>query len=300
MPFTGKFADAYTKGDLFYGFSLPRAALMRSLGVDPGAKGLDDLSVVNNYMITGEEQDSVTPKLTEALSYYRQNLETKRLKEEKPELNGMKWSDKQPFVDNWKEEKKNELDDAVEHHKLQLLKPHQAFEETLKQYKNGKYSSAIGFKVDPSKDKDSENARQNAAWRKKCKGGLYHCIYELQKTVHFCLGAPEKVNGEFVELNHQQIATKTDPYDRAPDTNIEKLRVITPAELRWIYRNRNEVKVQNNVQFWKPLPLDVSSGQKDQKWAACGAPWADDGMEATRNTWASYKPKSSLVHAKED
>jgi len=52
MPFTGIFAVAYTKGDLFYGFSLPRAALMRSLNVDPGAKGLDDLSVVNNYMIS--------------------------------------------------------------------------------------------------------------------------------------------------------------------------------------------------------------------------------------------------------
>ena len=177
-----------------------------------------------------------------------------------------------------------------------MLKPHQNFETTLKTYKNGKYKQAIGFKFDATaKDKNLENTKQNSAWRKKCKGGLYYCIFVLEKTVHFCLGAAEKSNGLFVELDHKQVVNKKDPYDRdaSPDTNLAKLRVITPAELRWIYRNRTAAEVQKRVQFWKPA-------DKDGEWEACCAPWSKDADDNVKNHWESYKPKSESPHEKKD
>jgi len=52
------------------------------------------------------------------------------------------------------------------------------------------------------------------------------------------------------------------------------VRPHTGSELRWLYRNRNDPGVQNNVQFWR------------------GGERADPPWESEPERWSNYKPKS--------
>ncbi len=64
------------------------------------------------------------------------------------------------------------------------------------------------------------------------------------------------------------------PYDKTGDPlGNNKTRTVTHAELRWLYRNRSDPKVQLHVQFWKNK-------------APCEPPWT-----AEPTTWAKYTPR---------
>ena len=92
-----------------------------------------------------------------------------------------------------------------------------------------KYSSAF------SGNNENENARR------KCKGGLEWAVNN-NKVVHFVLDGVDigsVINKNFKGKNGD---TPTDATD--------KNRAITGSELRWLYRNRKNENVINNVTFW--------------------------------------------------
>lgn len=293
MSFNEPFINKYTKGDLFYGFQKPRSALMRQLGINVGDQSLNALWTINNYMITSSEVASIPGKLAISLPKL-DDEELERLKASDTDWDAVKGKG---FKDPAKQAVLGRLNDTVAksqaERKAALLRPHAELKEALESYKGGKYKYAIDHKPDPlAADKDLENAKQNSAWRKKCKGGIYYAIFIAKTNVHFCLGESEDSSGSgtFKEMNYLDVVNKSDPFDKPATDTSHKFHVITPAELRWIYRNRESSEVQQHVQFWR---RDASA------WVPCGPPWRDSGQIA-EEAWASYKPKSSNVHSNVD
>jgi len=115
---------------------------------------------------------------------------------------------------------------------------------------------------------DSNNYRLGSLpkfWGQKVKGGLSWVtsdslgIYEIlgrSITIHFILDG----------ISMFDVIKKTSHYK----TNI------TPKELRWIYRHRNDVYVRERIQFWlKGKPVSP--------------PWEGDNASA----WSAYNPKNT-------
>jgi hypothetical protein len=109
----------------------------------------------------------------------------------------------------------------------------EALRQSLEQHE--KYSSVLV----------SEAVNSNQDIRRKCKGGLYWATKIASKHVHFVL---DGIDMKAV-VNK---ATQGDNADRDedPERGIAKNRTITGSELRWIYRNQTDEKVQQYVQFW--------------------------------------------------
>ncbi|MGV3346612.1 hypothetical protein ACGVWS_13050 [Enterobacteriaceae bacterium LUAb1] len=103
-------------------------------------------------------------------------------------------------------------------------------------------------------------------WGRKVKGGLSWItsdsleIYQLlgrSITIHFILDG----------ISMLDVINKTSRYKTK----------ITPKELRWIYRHRNDAYVRERIQFWlngKPVP----------------PPWEGDAAKI----WCAYNPKNTV------
>lgn len=108
-------------------------------------------------------------------------------------------------------------------------------------------------------------------WREKSKGGIEWQTKVRKKTVHFCL------DGMMDPMIQQAITTKT--WDNETDNSAKnvawntKVRAITNAELRWIYRKRGDADVAKGVQFW-------------QNNSPCAPPWDDPVLKPL---WTAYK-----------
>lgn len=128
----------------------------------------------------------------------------------------------------------------------------------------------------------------DSAIRRKCKFGLYWTI-KNKFHIHFCLDG----------LRMAQITRKNsrtdEPAGRKPTEDEGKLRAVTGAELRWIYRHRNVVAVREHVQFW-------------QNNRPVGPPWDEPERQEVvdkqyvrwRDLWASYKPSKLAVQLELD
>lgn len=118
-----------------------------------------------------------------------------------------------------------------------------------------KYSSILGAELDT-----------NEVIRRKCKAGLHWGTHSSDGAhIHFILDS----------LNQNAIVDKNyrdDFIARSASGSIIKERSITNAELRWLFRNRNDPNVQNRVQFW-------------QNGEPTYPPWETDP-----STWAQYRP----------
>lgn len=291
VPFTPPFTDKYTKGDLFYGFGIPRLSLMKFLNVPTSESGPSALFMINNYLGTGDEIMGGTEKVKFAVATKMLTVEDE-FKKKYPGFDDVK---SLPFKDP---RKKNLLEEitkafAIAEPKIkadleeEMLKPHQDFWAALRKFKNGKYATAMDYKRAGTTPAD--DAAENDAWRKKCKGGIYHGTHVLNKTVHFCLSLEQKTNDVvtgYTDMDFSAVVKKTSPTD-TPATATHKLRLITPAELRWVYRHRDDESVKKNIQFW-------THGAELDKWTPCGPPWEKD--DPSKALWASYKPKSASVH----
>lgn len=130
---------------------------------------------------------------------------------------------------------------------------------------------------------------------RKCKAGLYWAANEQKFQVHFFLD----------DINFETVVTKPDIYDESFDSvrkflevrNMQEMTLcshypnrmvkdksVTNSELRWIYRNRNNQKVQKTIQFWNKddpcsPPLDR---QFDEKYNC-----------KVSHLWLSYVPKNT-------
>lgn len=100
--------------------------------------------------------------------------------------------------------------------------------------------------------------------KRACKGGLKH-VTKSGNTIHFIL--------DIIKMDW--VIHKTGPMDIHQFTaEGDKSRDITGAELRYLYRHRNDKKVIRNVRFWK-------GGHEVE------APWITDPLD-----WAQYDPVS--------
>jgi hypothetical protein len=159
------------------------------------------------------------------------------------------------------------------------------FIEALKGHK--KYSSAVSGYTAPRSKKWDDKARENETWRRKSKGGLYYACKVAHKTVHFCLDGL----GDFKTTIGKSYAGKAGddgiegpegttwavPPDRAQNESDRKFRVVTGAELRWVYRNREDADVQKHIQFWLANKPSVP-------------PW-DPGYTGRVADWSQYTPR---------
>ena len=108
-------------------------------------------------------------------------------------------------------------------------------------------------------------------WREKSKGGIEWQTKVRKKVVHFCLDGMMDPMIQYAITtkswdNETDNSSKTVPWD-------QKVRAITNAELRWIYRNRKDPDVDARVQCWEgnapcPPPWGRGDGQLDALWKA--------------------------------
>jgi hypothetical protein len=111
---------------------------------------------------------------------------------------------------------------------------------------------------------------QNSVFRAKSKEGLNYCISN-SLHLHFLL--------DQLDLTEVMAKSRTGEYK----TTTEKIRTVTGAELRWIYRNRTSAEAQTYVQFW-------IGGER------CCPPWlpAYKTFVPSAPDW-TYVPKAEVV-----
>jgi hypothetical protein len=119
-------------------------------------------------------------------------------------------------------------------------------------------------------------------WRTKSKAGLNWAV-TAGKHVHFILDW----------LDMEAVATKTNtkgspdfPKGKAPigTTQIDKVRTITNAELRWIYRHKDNPEVQKYIQFW------LDNKTSCPPWSPEFTVGVGKNMKRGDTMWALYTP----------
>lgn len=129
---------------------------------------------------------------------------------------------------------------------------------------------------------DQTTESQQHAWRTKSKAGLNWAVTQ-HKHVHFILDNLD-MNDVAKKSNIQGNPDK--PQGKAPfgTAQKDKVRTITNAELRWVYRHKDNPDVKAFIQFW----LDDKP---------CCPPWYPQwtvGFGMKKQTgdamWANYKP----------
>lgn len=110
----------------------------------------------------------------------------------------------------------------------------------------------------------------------KCKGGLWWATRN-SKHAHFYLGGLD--------------------IDMVVGSGEAKSKGITCRELRWVYRFRSDLAVQQYVQFWRPVGAGDFAGLKSAKAGCdaekCGPPWEDTALAGGAAKWATYAPKGN-------
>lgn len=229
MPFQAPFNDQYQPGDLIYGLGNPRKKLYQRFGLNARTIASTSLAVVNNYLITADEQNKEASIL---------------------QFSG--------FDDTQKSEHLNQINQLRGY-----LSSH------------AKYNTAVGWSGANLKGAARDNA-ENSAWRRKCKGGIEYICFQTVHHIHFCLDGLD-----FLAVANKNFAPSGGGQADFKNTDIDKYRAVTNAELRWIYRNQNDVRVQARIQFWK-------TGANG--FTTCPPPWV-----TAPSDWSSYTPKKWLT-----
>lgn len=146
--------------------------------------------------------------------------------------------------------------------------------------------------VVPEEDKDIERKAadpndpcdSNNLWRKKSKAGL-EFLAKNGHDVHFaidegfnsqdCISKPMN----YTETKVPWGATKPEFKASLPSGVTVKLRIITYAEIRFVYRNRNDDDFKKHIQFWY-MNGDVGTPK--------AAPWVTD-----KAIWDTYVPQNA-------
>ncbi|CDG80857.1 hypothetical protein GJA_194 [Janthinobacterium agaricidamnosum NBRC 102515 = DSM 9628] len=145
----------------------------------------------------------------------------------------------------------------------------------------------------------SPNNTENSILRRKVKGGLYWATSVAKKHVHFVLDG----------LDMEAVVRKSASYDNPTGSNNEqsntaKTRAYTGAELRWIYRNRNNPDVQSHVHFvkeGKPCPPPwVEYSTKVIKFKQDNTMEEIETKYDVKALWEQYTPQSSFPPPKTD
>ncbi len=257
MPFQEPFASKYTPGDFFYGLAGPRKALIdkltnKNIQLVQEHMGWIDLYILNERWVHKQLAD-----LKESIANAKDAVLLGRLKH-----SAEKWEENQRFID--------------------ALKDHE------------KYESAVGGYVAPFSNKWEDKAKENETWRRKSKGGLYYACKVADKTVHFCLDGFNDFKAVILKsyagkgggaIGDKHGGKWQVPPDRAESAGERKFRIVTGAELRWIYRYREDPDVASHIQFW----------HGGGKVAPCCPPWVA-GFPGQQVDWSQYSPKANDIH----
>jgi len=118
------------------------------------------------------------------------------------------------------------------------------------------------------------SARNNKTWRLKSKGALYWATQKARKYCHFNLDGIDLASVPTKSANVNPRVRDIPAGKAGPADRDSKIRLVTHAELRWIYRNRANADVQEYVQFW------LAGGP-------CLPPWRKDPA-----AWMAYPPSN--------
>jgi hypothetical protein len=163
---------------------------------------------------------------------------------------------------------------------------------------HSKYNTVLDYDLADNSNWTNDAIRTAAIAKRKCKGGLNWITQNTGRHIHFLLAGMDMEavpNKNFTAYK----PARDEPQGKAPATLAwdAKERSITGAELRWIYRNRSNLKVQQHVQFWKQsTKWGTGSGHgnytvKSSTFVQCPPPWGDPQQShSVRNAWAGYIP----------
>ena len=285
--------------DLYYGLEVGRKALMDQHNVGGPFVRSVGLNMINNFAVTAQEKSMIDKKLNDAMSTQqatatnplRRVLPTTSLSSQKPKINKLanfnssllgnlfaKIASAPAASNSFTQSDANKYRSVVEDFNIFLGK-HSKYKFAVNW---GTPSGSSNYEYLDQGNKTWEELynktkldfeiEQNSAWRRKCKGGLEFAVYHRQNNIHFCLDG----------FDFEQVIHKSTPsHDSNPGE--AKRRGVTSAELRWIYRNRNFVQVQERIYFWRRSPNGLQLEQ-------CQPPWEWYPSENGGN-WGQYHPK---------
>ncbi|VVE48925.1 hypothetical protein PCA20602_04581 [Pandoraea capi] len=151
----------------------------------------------------------------------------------------------------------------------------QSFRETLRTHE--KYSNAVG-------------GQDNSAIRRKVKGGLEWATRVADKHVHFVL---DSLDIDAVVNKNFSVDVPSGSSDNlAPGET--KNRSFTGAELRWLYRNKDDPRVQKNVHFWmnrQQVPPPWQAYKKEEMAMTDNGPEFKTETVDGEKLWGNYVPK---------
>ncbi|HVS40412.1 MAG TPA: hypothetical protein VMS17_32945 [Gemmataceae bacterium] len=111
--------------------------------------------------------------------------------------------------------------------------------------------------------------------KRKCKGGLNYIVHHTPYYIHFCLDGLDMAS--VAGKSYSGPGATDNPVGKSNTDWMNKVRSITGAELRWVYRNHKVPKVQAKIQFW------LNNAQ-------CYPPWGPGHPTKWRAAWAAYIP----------
>jgi len=168
---------------------------------------------------------------------------------------------------------------------------------------HGKYNTAVahadvGWDLTDQDHWNQDWLRMAAVAKRKCKGGLDWITHNTTRHIHFCLDGLDLVAAASKSYDGSSGGVADAPVGKAPigmDV-YTKARSITGAELRWVYRNRNNSRVRAQVQFWRRKVSWAGGVRTTVGWEQCPPPWNDVGASAeVRAAWAAYSPTTMGV-----
>jgi hypothetical protein len=168
-----------------------------------------------------------------------------------------------------------------------FLKWDPEFVKTMKEHI--KYSEVFDF-YDEHKDQrlaDDSNGEsipeevklaRDAVAKRKSKCGILYIVHNTEFHIHFQLAG----------IKMKPLVRKTHSKDSFVQFGgqewHEKGRSITGSELRWVFRHRFDLKVQNKLQFWCQDPED-----RGQRYIQCSPPWDSSWPKpGHRKAWDEY------------
>lgn len=111
--------------------------------------------------------------------------------------------------------------------------------------------------------------------RRKCKSLLYWQLIERKLPVHFLISEMNLDAVPKKAIVHKDKTRLADGTARLPENSEIG---VTDAELRWVFRNRENEFVKTGIQFW-------DQGLDQTTFVPCGPPWENP---AYMNAWLEY------------
>ncbi|WP_444931646.1 hypothetical protein ACJJIF_07720 [Microbulbifer sp. SSSA002] len=147
-----------------------------------------------------------------------------------------------------------------------------------------KYKCVVQDNVNLEPPRTNDQTTDNKIWRRKSKAGIEFLV-KHNHFIHFAIDYDIDWNAVISKPGIPAEEAKF-PFKREPVYQFKadelKYRVITYAEIRFIFRNRNDKDFMKRIQFWYQ-----DSSANNSAFSPEAPPW-----ERYPEIWKNYKPKS--------